>query len=64
MKEDFDKEKLKIFKSLVSSCSMDLTGATGDAERTKDRQTCRKLGLGVLGAWMKTHNNLVASFLY
>jgi hypothetical protein len=42
----------------------DLTGATGDAERTNDRrQTCRKLGLGVLSARMETQSNLVASFL-
>jgi hypothetical protein len=36
---------------------------TGDAERTKDtRQTYRKLGSGVLGAWMETHNSLTTSF--
>jgi hypothetical protein len=29
---------------------------TGDAERTKDRQTDRKLGPGVLGAWVEMHN--------
>jgi hypothetical protein len=37
---------------------------TGDAERIQDRQTDRKLGPGVLGAWMETHNSLIASFLY
>jgi hypothetical protein len=37
---------------------------TVDAERTKDRQTCRKLGSGVLGAGMVMHNSLVTSFLY
>jgi hypothetical protein len=37
----------------------------GDAERTKDRrQTCIKLGPGVLGAQMEMHNSLDASFLY
>jgi hypothetical protein len=46
---------------------------TGDAERTNDRrQTCRKLGSGVLGTQMETHSSLIAfltslysaSFLY
>jgi hypothetical protein len=36
-------------------------GATGDAERTKDKI---KLWPGVLGAQMETHNSLVTSFLY
>jgi hypothetical protein len=36
---------------------------TGDAERTNDKETCIKLGPGVLGAQMETHNSLVASFL-
>jgi hypothetical protein len=39
-------------------------GANGNAERTNDRrQTCRKLGPGVLGVRMETHSNLIASFL-
>jgi hypothetical protein len=43
----------------------DLAGVTGDAERTNDkRQTCRRLGSGVLDAQMKKHNSLVTSFLY
>jgi hypothetical protein len=36
-------------------------GVTG--ERTKDRrQTCTKLGSGVLSAWMEMHNSLVRPF--
>jgi hypothetical protein len=35
----------------------------GDAERTNDRQTCIKLGPGVLGTEMEMHNSLIASFL-
>jgi hypothetical protein len=38
--------------------------AMGDAERTQDRQTDRKLGPGVLGAWVEMHNSLIASYLY
>jgi hypothetical protein len=34
-----------------------------DAERTNDRQTCIKLGPGMLGFWMATHNSLIASFI-
>jgi hypothetical protein len=38
---------------------------TGDAEKTKDRQTdIRKSGPGVLGTRMEMHNNLIASSLY
>jgi hypothetical protein len=36
----------------------------GDAERTKDRrQTYRKLGPGVLGTRVETHNSLIALLL-
>jgi hypothetical protein len=35
-----------------------------DVEKTQDRQTDRKLGLGVLGAWVQMHNSLICSFLY
>jgi hypothetical protein len=35
----------------------------GDAERTKDRQTCIKLGPGVLGSQMEMHSSLIASLL-
>jgi hypothetical protein len=37
---------------------------TGDAERTKNmRQTCIKLGPGVLGTQMEMHNSLVVFLL-
>jgi hypothetical protein len=37
--------------------------ATGDAEKTKDRHTDKKLGAGVLGTQMETHNSFIASVL-
>jgi hypothetical protein len=37
---------------------------TGDAKMTQDLQTDRKLGPGVLGAWMEMHSSLITSFLY
>jgi hypothetical protein len=50
------------------SLLLNLTGpkwvATEDSERTQDTQTDRKLGPGVLGAQVETHNSLIASFLY
>jgi hypothetical protein len=36
---------------------------TGDAEKTQERQTDRKLGPSVLGAWVEMHNPH-CSFLY
>jgi hypothetical protein len=42
---------------------LNLTGGDRRCKRTNDRQTCTKLGPGVLGAWMETHSSLVASFL-
>jgi hypothetical protein len=40
---------------------LNLAGAnwavTGDAERTKDKEKDRKLGTGVLGAQVETHNH-------
>jgi hypothetical protein len=45
---------------------LNLTGAnwaaTGDARRTQDRQTDRKLGPGVLGARVEMHSSLMAFF--
>jgi hypothetical protein len=49
----------------VSSCPTDLTGLTGDPERTKDRgQTCTKVASSVLGARMEAYNSLVTSFYF
>jgi hypothetical protein len=54
---------LLFLESFLKLCSY-RTEAPGDAERTEDRrQTCRKLGSGVLGAQMEMHNSLVAFLL-
>jgi hypothetical protein len=43
---------------------MNLTGGNWRCRKDKDRrQTCKKLGSGVLGARMEAHSNLVTSFL-
>jgi hypothetical protein len=45
---------------LIPLLLLNLTGANwvamGDAEKTQDRQTDRKLGPGVLGTWVEMHN--------
>jgi hypothetical protein len=49
-------------RSLTTYNPKNLTG-TGAAERTKDRQTCKKLGEGMLGTQMEMHNNLITPVL-
>jgi hypothetical protein len=54
-----------LLRDFSTSVLSDLTGVTGDAERTKDRRkTCIKLGSGVLGTHMEMPKSLITSFLY
>jgi hypothetical protein len=48
---------------VTTESNWDKLGATGDAERTNDRQTCIKLGPGVLGTRVETHNSFIAFLL-
>jgi hypothetical protein len=49
--------------SLALLVLLNLTGDNRRCKKENDRQICRKLGPGVLGAQMEMHSSLVASFL-